>query len=189
MKKLHQAVISHRTGNRFRLKFDRGIPDISAFFTTLKAEFEKRFKQITVNTNPFTGSVLLQGTGLDESQIKEFALKTDLFELNPRPEEQKNRVAAYFQNLVSQVDGSIRKVSGQQLDMSGSVFLILVIHAVREIARGNLSTPSWFTALWFASTLFTRDFNTGNEAQENQDQENQGSAETAHVSDDGGADA
>ena len=165
MTKLPYAIPVHKMAHRVRLRVEGDIPgDISGrlqFFNQIEMLIGEAIENISVCTNPGTGSVLLEGQGIDLEKIGGAAAKAGLFTLveqRPRP---AKRVIVHSRKLVAGIDKAIRKLTTDQLDMSSSVFLILVVHALREVAKGNLRTPSWFTALWFASTLFTRDFSTG----------------------------
>jgi Heavy metal associated domain 2 len=60
--------------------------------------------------------------------------------------------------LFGEFDSSLRRLSGGTLDLRTLVPLVLVLWAVREIARGNAGPLPWSTALWCAHGLF-RDYN------------------------------
>ena len=59
------------------------------------------------------------------------------------------------------MDRGMRRITGNKLDIAGSVFLVLILHAMVELFRGNLKMPFWFTALWMACTLYNRQNSAG----------------------------
>ncbi len=157
-----QATISHYMTGRVRLRIKEPGPGRIAFFERVQREITEAFASLNVSVRPETGSIVLQGPELDLEKIRAAAQKKGWFEIadNDAPLPKGNLVSYYARQVVGRVDSGLRQLTGERLDMPSSVFAVLVIHAVREIAKGNLRTPSWFTALWFASTLYTRDFSS-----------------------------
>jgi len=160
MNNLYQATIIHRTKGRIRIKFDPAA-NKQAFFEQLETTLKKEFSSLTVRINPKTRSVVLNGDLIDENAVKQMGLDRQLYEIKEKAPFAKNRVISHSKSVFSWVDKTIQRFTGGQIDMSGSVFIVLIVHVMREIAKGNLTTPSWFNALRFASTLYTRDFNGG----------------------------
>lgn len=184
MSRLHQACVAHQTRDRIRLTIGLDYTVKQDDLAAIAGRLEASFCQMTVAANSVTGSLVLAAPDIDLDTVAEFARGNQLFKIVKKvPTAEKNLVINHFKRLVSTLDTTIKTISGQQLDMPSSVFLVLIVHVIREIARGNLSSPSWFTALWFASTLFTRDFKTSAGGSDTA-----GHTDTGYSSDDGGAD-
>ena len=159
---LPKAKVIHQMPGRIRIRVKGNIQDKKAFFEGLRESMKSRFDFDNVQINPVTGSlVLFQGKDkhpLDTAaSVRKWARKENLFFLEPEPKAERF-VVDHSRNMVERIDRTIRKVSSNHLDMGSSVFLLLIFHALREVAAGNLVVPSWFTALWFASSIYNRKF-------------------------------
>jgi hypothetical protein len=141
---------------RVRIRIEGGGTGKQGYFSLVSETLVKAFPGAEVRVRPLTGSILVQGPDIDLSALSGLALENGIFLLeNPAGPVTVARIA---RRQVKKVDAGIRKWTAGGLDMAGSVFVILILHAMREIIRGNLVMPSWFTALWFATTIYNRDF-------------------------------
>ena len=168
------ATLSHRMEGRVRIRFDRKMKQKAQFFDGLEKSLKKKFPSAELRMNPRTGSVVLEDQEIDPEAIRQFAERSGMFKLQVEPTPSGNIVVSHSKKIVERIDKGIRKLTENRLDMSSSVFVVLVVHALREVAKGNLTAPSWFTALWFASTLYSRDFSAPG-------------GEDGHAHDDGGS--
>lgn len=163
---LPTATIIHRMTGRTRIRIKGTIPDRNAFFDRLRKSLKTRFALDEVRAVPLTGSlVLYQGKPagtLDLAAMGDWARKENLFSLESGPGQAGpragNLMGRHSRTIVERINRALGKISGNHLDMESSVFLILIIHALREVAAGRLTAPSWFTALWFASSIYNRKF-------------------------------
>ena len=158
MKTLPKAVVIHRMKGRIRIRIAGVDTDRNRYFTELSNALNKRFNYRTIHVNPVTGSVLLKEPAIDLDAVVRCGRSKKLFRMKTNEEPGPGNAATIAQKQVRRIDAGIRTLTSGSLDISGSLFIILILHALREIFRGNLSTPSWFTALWFASTIYNRNF-------------------------------
>ncbi len=154
-----RAKIVHEMDGRVRIKISGRTRDKKDYFSRVQTRLKTQFGLDDVLVSPLTGSIVLlkKGGAMDLDSVKAWALKEGLFDMGPVTGS-GNLVGSCSRTIVQQVDGTIRKISGNRLDMGSSVFLVLIIHALRELAVGNLKTPSWFSALWFASNIYSKNF-------------------------------
>lgn len=153
-----QAIVTHRLNDRVRIRISGlGKGGKKEYFETLKALIKQRFNYQTVMIEPVTGTLVLKDQALDLKSLSGFADDQGLFLLNTGDKPRQNLVTGHSKLYIKKLNHGIRKITGGRLDMSSSIFFLLIFHAMREIIRGNLALPSWFTALWFASTLYNRD--------------------------------
>ncbi len=146
---------------RIRFRITAVQPDRNRYFARLTAILSDHLGYGFIRANPVTGTVLLADHALDMDAVAAVGRSENLFRLTPESIESPDSpslATRHVRTQVHKIDGLIRKLTANHLNMSGSVFLVLVIHAIREIVQGNLTAPSWFTALWFASSLYNRDF-------------------------------
>jgi hypothetical protein len=161
MKQVPTAKVVHQMNGRIRFRIGSVKPDRNQYFDTLTSVLADHLGYGTIRVNPVTGSVLLKDHALDMDAVAAVGRSENLFRLTPESIESPDSpslATRHVRTQVHKIDGLIRKLSANHLNMSGSVFLVLVIHAIREIVQGNLTAPSWFTALWFATSLYNRDF-------------------------------
>nr|NJM03101.1 hypothetical protein [Desulfobacula sp.] len=152
-----QAIIKHRLAGRIRIRITGPGRRKNEYFGTLEARIRQEFNFQTVLIRPETGSMVLADPNLDLETLARFGQSQGLFLLETGKSPSRNLVAGHSKRYIEKLNHGIRKISRGRLDMSGSIFFLLIFHAMGEIIRGNLALPSWFTALWFASTLYNRD--------------------------------
>ncbi len=144
--------------DRIRFRIASVQPDKNQYFATLTSVLADHLGYGTIRANPVTGTVLLKDSALDLDAVAAVGRSENLFRLTPESPDPPALATRHVRTQVHRIDGLIRNLTANHLDMSGSVFLVLVIHAIREVVQGNLTAPSWFTALWVASSLYNRDF-------------------------------
>ena len=153
-----QAKVLHQMNGRIRFRVTNIRSDRKRYFASLAEVLDDRFSYQTIRVNPVTGSVLLEDPALDADAVAAAARSENLFRLRPGIPDSPPLVTRHVRTQVHRMDKIIRTLTGNHLNMSGSVFLALVFHAIREIVRGNLTPPSWFTALWVAASLYNGNF-------------------------------
>lgn len=151
------AVLSHYVRGRVRIRIKDPVRDPAGFFQLLEKRLGENFGYKRIKTNPLTRSLVIEDSGLDLEALAVFARAENLFVLVVESRKSRARVFAVAKDWFGRMDGGIRKVTGDSLDTSSSVFVILLIHAMREVLEGNLTAPSWVTALWMAFNLYNRD--------------------------------
>jgi len=152
-----QAIITHRLNGRIRIRISGLGRNKKEYFETLEALIKKRFNFQTVSVRPITGTLVLKDQELNLESFAKFGQSKGLFLLKTGKTPRRNPVSGHSKLYIKKLNHGIRTITGGRLDMSSSIFFLLIVHAMREILRGNLALPSWFTALWFASTLYNRD--------------------------------
>jgi len=152
-----QATVEHSVNGRMRIRISGLGRNKKEYFETLEALVQKEFHFQTVLVRPTTGSMILKDPKLDLESLARFGQSRDLFRLNKGKTPCRNLVNGHSKRYIKKINQGIRKMTGGRMDMSSSIFVLLIFHAMQEIIRGNLALPSWFTALWFASTLYNRD--------------------------------
>lgn len=161
MQQVPTAKVVHQMNGRIRFRISSVHPDKNQYFDTLTSVLAHNLGYGTIRVNPLTGTVLLKDHALDMDAVAAVGRSENLFRLTPESIESTGSpslATSHVRAQVHRIDRLIRKLTANHLNMSGSVFLVLVIHAIREVVQGNLTAPSWFTALWFASSLYNRDF-------------------------------
>jgi hypothetical protein len=159
MQHLPAAKAVHQIKGRIRFRITGVHSDRNQYFATLTSVLADRLGYGFLRVNPVTGTVLLADPALDMDAVAAVGRSENLFRFTPESPVSPAPVTRHIRTQVHRIDHMVRTLTANQLDLSGSVFLGLVIHAIREIVQGNLTAPSWFTALWFASSLYNRDCN------------------------------
>lgn len=153
-----KAKLVHHLNDRVRIRITGVGKNKNEFFISLENKLKKKFNFQTILVNPVTGSAVFQDQKLDFESVIQYAKNEHLFMMEQKHTPARNLVAESAQTQFKRLDKSILDLTGNRLDMASSVFVVLIIHAIRELVRGNLTAPSWFTALWFATTIYNRDF-------------------------------
>jgi hypothetical protein len=142
----------HSSPERIRLRVKEKQGDEVYFdhvLQTLRAAFPKA--QVEVNFR--TGSVLCIGAvGFED--LARAGWEKDLFQVTALPP----RVTATkaIHQGVAEMNATIRRSFGGELDLTSLVFLILVGTGIYQVARGNLGLPPWYTAFWYALGVCTK---------------------------------
>lgn len=156
-KMIPRATLAHVVKGRIRIRITGIVKGREEYFETLRARMQEQFKPETVLIHPGAGSLIVMDRELDPDSILEYGKTQGLFELKEGKRPGEDLAYGHSRRYIKKLNSGIRKISGNRLDISSTFFFLLIFHAMREIIRGNLVLPSWFSALWFASTLYNRD--------------------------------
>jgi hypothetical protein len=151
---LPQAIVSHRTAERLRIKIPSRKGD-DAFFPSVKHSLEQGLKYDLVHVNALTGSVLIVDSGIDLEALANYASRERHFTLEHR----LAPVQPLGRTVFAPVLDLNRKISGftdGAVDFPGLIFLALCGFGIYEILRGNFRPPPWYTAFWYAFGIFTK---------------------------------
>jgi hypothetical protein len=151
---LPQAIVSHRTAERLRIKIPSRKGE-GAFFSSVKQSLDRDLKYNLVHVNALTGSVLIVDSGIDLKALANYASRERLFTLEHR----LARVQPLGRTVFAPVLDLNRKISGftdGAVDFPGLIFLALCGFGIYEILRGNFKPPPWYTAFWYAFGIFTK---------------------------------
>jgi hypothetical protein len=151
---LPQAIVSHRTAERLRIKIPSRKKN-DAFFSEVKQSLDRDLKCRLVQINALTGSILIVDSGIDLETLADHASREGLFTLEPRSAPSQLLGQAVF----APVAALNRKISGftaGAVDFPGLVFVVLCAFGLYEILRGNVKPPPWYTAFWYAFGIFTK---------------------------------
>lgn len=154
---LPDAVVIHQLEDRIRIRIPERRGD-NGFFETLSPALASGLGSCELTLTPASGSLLIRGERPDLEKIFALAEKKGLFSRAESPLKQEKSgsvVPEVSRQIVSRINGGIQALTFGQLDLSLAAFVLLIGHALREIARGNLTAPSWFTALWVASNIYS----------------------------------
>ncbi len=150
-----EGYISHISPGRLRLKFPSAKGEenfFSSFLDNIKqAEY---FKNIKVN--PTIGSILIEHEKTTEEVIgilKDIPfVKIRKYEENP-----SKKISQSLSKSFSHLNKIIKKISSGKVDLKSTVLLFLLISALYQIARGNLSSIPWYTALFYLNSLISKE--------------------------------
>ncbi|MEE4363476.1 MAG: hypothetical protein V2J08_06055 [Desulfotignum sp.] len=158
MQHLPAAKVVHQMTGRIRFRITAVQPDRNRYFARLTAILSDHLGYGFIRANPVTGTVLLADPALDMDAVAAVGRSENLFRFTPASPVSPAPATRHVGTQVHKIDGIVRTLTANHLNLSGSVFLVLVVHAIREIVQGNLTAPSWFTALWVATSIYNRDF-------------------------------
>jgi len=152
---LIEGYISHISQGRLRLKFPSAKGEenfFSSFLDNIKqAEY---FKNIKVN--PTTGSILIEHEKTAEEVIgilKDIPfVKIRRYEENP-----SKKISQSLSKSFNHLNKIIKKISSGKVDLKSAILLFLLISAMYQIARGNLSSIPWYTALFYLHSLISKE--------------------------------
>jgi hypothetical protein len=148
-----EAVLSHYTRERLRIKVPSKKGNAS-YFSSLEANFANLRGVTKVEANALTGSLLLIHA-VDLKAIAAFAENNGLFKLHNasrRTTALSGNIARTFKDF----DTRVKKFTGNEMDVPGIAFIMLVGFGVYEIGRGNFAAPAWYTAFWYALNIFLK---------------------------------
>jgi hypothetical protein len=151
---LPQAIVSHRTAERLRIKIPSRKGD-GAFFSTVKQSLERDLKYRLLKVNALTGSVLIVDSGVDLEALADRAARAGLFILEHRLAPVQPVGRTVFSPLM-ELNRKISRFTEGAVDFPGMVFLALCGFGIYEILRGNIRPPPWYTAFWYAFGIFTK---------------------------------
>jgi hypothetical protein len=64
----------------------------------------------------------------------------------------QGRISEAFEGI----DLALRDVSGNELDIGGTAFLILLALGGYQIIKGNITAIPWYAAGWYALNIFLK---------------------------------
>jgi hypothetical protein len=156
------AHVSHQTSGRLRVKIPSKKGN-SNYFEAVKSGFAGLGGIDDIQVNHLTGSVLFLLKGASEEAIASHALSRGIFKLHGKssstPAGLQQRLSGTFKGMNDQ----IKSLTGNELDIAGSAFLVLIGAGIYEISRGNFTAPAWYTAFWYALNILLKS-NKGIEA-------------------------
>lgn len=148
-----QGEIVHCIAHRMRVRVPARKGDV-AYWQTVIDTLKKLPGVTSLRANPATAGILVEHT-LPDREVLEFAREQKLFRTT-----RKQRKAIPLQKKVtasfSDMNKSVKKFSGGELDVGSLTFLGLVGVGAYQIARGNFTAPAWYTAFWYAMNIFLK---------------------------------
>jgi hypothetical protein len=148
------AVVSHFTKTRVRLKMPARRGNAS-YFDLLDHKITVAFPSTAVQVTPMTGSLLLTGDAVNLDEIADFGRTEKLFNVASRSSDD-NAMALSIPASLQSANRRIQKISAGRVDLSGALFISLVIVGAVELMRGKWRTPPWYTAFWYAFGLYSK---------------------------------
>jgi hypothetical protein len=147
------AITVHNIKGRTRIR----IPSMRKhenFFRKLNNEFSSCEWIHEIKPNYKTGSILFVHSS-NVYNIKAFAEEKGLFNLST---DKGLSTRIYIKKRVKQsvkgLDKLLKKTSKDNLDLTTTVFLILVSMSAYQILRGRFTMPRWDASLWYAVNFF-----------------------------------
>lgn len=151
-----RAKVAHQLPHRIRIRIQGIKTEKEAYFKRLGAELKADLDDVDIMVRPVTATVILTGPKIDIKRVARCGRRRGHFVLADPHRAACNSVFEVAAGVVNGMNTGLKRITASRLDVSGTVFILLIFHAARELLRGNLRTPSWFTALWVASTLYNR---------------------------------
>lgn len=151
---LPEAFISHRTGERLRIRIPSRKGD-AQYFSSLEKGLGKGKGIERLEANSLTGSVLFVGEKVDADYIQELGGREGLFQLTATdspPTPLSKKVAAPIGTL----DRRLGRFTGGEVDLAGIAFVGLLGAGLYQIVSGNFRSPPWYTAFWYALGVFSK---------------------------------
>lgn len=153
MSDIPSAIVSHMVQGRLRVKIPSRRHD-NAFFDGVSKLFSQHYPNIKVETNSAAASTLFRGQ-VPAKELFKFAKKHNLFRIQETVPRNQTLISAVKESF-KDMDRSLLRITGGELDIASLIFLALVGHGVYQIARGNFTAPSWYTAFWYALGVFSK---------------------------------
>ncbi|MFP4392710.1 MAG: hypothetical protein ACLFPG_07640 [Desulfohalobiaceae bacterium] len=142
----------HSSAERIRLRVKEKQGD-EIYFNQVLQTLRAAFPKAKIEVNPLTGSVLCIGIERFED-LARAAREKHLFQITALPPRVTATKAVH--RGVAEMNATIRRSSGGELDLSSLVFLILIGTGIYQVVRGNLGLPPWYTAFWYALGVCTK---------------------------------
>lgn len=146
------AHIAHALPDRVRIRIPEKRHDIG-YFAALADAFGALPGIEGVRVNAMTASVLLHHR-LSSARIAEFAERQALFRVMAQGSDAVVPLSARLAGGLQLLDDKIRVHSDGRLDFWGTVFLLLVVMSITQLAKGNVFAPA-STLLWYALGTFS----------------------------------
>jgi hypothetical protein len=146
------AFICHQSPRRLRIKIASQKGNVE-FFDQLQNTLARLQTFDRLEVNALTGSVLLVDKNLNVDHIAEHARDLRLFDLMDQNDSRSSITTQLVSNL-GDLNNSIRRLTSGEIDLVGSLLLVLLISGLTELIRGNLRMPPWYTTFWYAFGLY-----------------------------------
>lgn len=150
---LPEAHMNHATAGRMRLKIPSKKAD-SQYFASVREHLSRKEGIELVEVNPFTGSVLLIHC-LNEKEVIDYAESGGLFKIAGK-DGNMTPVSQELTKMFREFDKNIKRYTGNELDVPGIAFTVLIGLGLYQISRGNFAAPAWYTAFWYALNIFLK---------------------------------
>jgi hypothetical protein len=148
------AHVSHGMPCRLRIKVPSKKGDLS-YFAEVQEQLSACPGVQDVTVSPYTGGAVIL-YDCDERTVAEYAREKGLFTLGHPARLKKKTLFDHVADTFGTYNKSLKKLTDGQVDVPSLVFLSLVISGIYQIARGNLSSPAWYTAFYYAVGVFSR---------------------------------
>lgn len=150
-----ECYIVHISKGRIRIK----IPSAKGneeFFNFLLEKFKQYEMEIKIKVNVTTGSLVIEHDKTTE-EILSFIKSFSIFEIKKSSDlKPRDKIIGSIKKNFDSLDGLIRKVTSEALDLNSAVLLFLITSAIYQIARGNLVSIPWYTALFYLNALISK---------------------------------
>ncbi|MCL0062218.1 hypothetical protein M1N49_00765 [Thermodesulfovibrionales bacterium] len=150
------AFIVHLTPRRVRVKIPSKKGDVS-FWESVKKQFSDYHGITIIEVNPVTGSALFTHTE-DIGMIGKYAQANNLFRFKDLKQDLTNEATTLRQRISKTFEATnnhVKRLTGGNLDVPVTMFLILIGVGIYQISRGNIMIPAWHTAFWYALGMFS----------------------------------
>jgi hypothetical protein len=150
---LPEAYMSHAIAGRMRIKIPSKKMD-GSYFAGVREHLSRKEGVELVEANPVTGSVLLIHS-LNEKEVIDYAESAGFFRI-PVQDSSRTPVSRELKKIFGEFDKNIKRFTGNELDIPGIAFIVLIGLGVFQISRGNFAAPAWYTAFWYAFNIFLK---------------------------------
>lgn len=150
-----EGHIAHISQGRIRIKFHQSKGN-EELFSFLSDSLKNNETFLNIKTNPTTGSLLLEHEKSTE-EIINLLKNLNLFQIKEKEETPKKKITHSINKNIGYFNRIIRKLSSGALDLKGTILLFLIISALYQIGRGNISSIPWYTALFYLNSLISKD--------------------------------
>lgn len=151
---LPEAIIKSRLAGRLRFQIRSQKGNLN-YFQNVERCFEASLPEHRITVSALTGSVVIQSSELNVDELIAVADQHQLFSTRLEGEPAlplAKRVALPIQSA----NRHIRTLSDGTLDLSGAIFIGLLVFGMWELAIGNFKRPPWYTMFWYAFGLFSK---------------------------------
>jgi len=151
---LPKAATPSSVPQRLRLRVTSKRGD-HPYFEKVQKLWQQDFPESRVECNVSTASLVARGKLPDAQALAEFGRRHELFSL----ESPATKALAWTDGVKStflSLNHVIRRASGDAMDLTGTIFGILVLFGIGELIKGNWQRPPWYTAFWYAAGVYSK---------------------------------
>ncbi|MCX8033757.1 MAG: hypothetical protein N3A00_00385 [Thermodesulfovibrio sp.] len=149
------CYIAHISKGRIRLKFPSQKGNVD-FFNSLLEKLKQQDIALNVKENLITGSVVLEHDKTSEELISSLKNLSILKIKDISDENPQNKIINSINTNIGYINSVMRKITSGAIDLKSAVLLFLIISAIYQIARGNLSAIPWYTAIFYLNSLLSK---------------------------------